>query len=346
MVVAGSDRPLDRWRKHVPPTLLLVSPLEGGRYELLGAAIDAGAPAPVPACGGCKRGRVYCHAVGLGAAVSETRETDPAPDYAEPSGGVAPPEALSDPGAPSAPPEAPSVPSAWPIFGWTLGALVAYLVFAVIAGALTGADASESASESDLLIRLILGGIAGTLVGFVVVPAIALRRQTVRPPSWLRLRAGDIGLAAVILIASYGTLLIYTLIVEAIGAERLVPESTIEDDDFRQTALVAAVTGVLVIGVAPFAEEFLFRRFVLGGLRAAWGVKWGAKWGTWFALLISAALFSALHADLGSMIPFAVIGLIFGAAYLRSGSLTAPTLAHLVFNIIGFAVTTANRGIG
>ena len=264
--------------------------------------------------------------------MSETRETDPAPDYAEPSVGGAPPEASSDP----------SAPSAWPIFGWTLGALVAYFVFAVIAGALTGADASES----DLLIRLILGGIAGTLAGFVVVPAIALRRQAVRPPSWLRLRASDIGLAAVILIASYGTLLIYTLIVEAIGAERLVPESTIEDDDFRQTALVAAVTGVLVIGVAPFAEEFLFRRFVLGGLRAAWGVKWGAKWGTWFALLISAALFSALHADLGSMIPFAVIGLIFGAAYLRSGSLTAPTLAHLIFNIIGFAVTTANRGIG
>lgn len=271
--------------------------------------------------------------------MSDLRETD-----AELLGDGTPPEASSDPSAPSdsSAPGAPGAPSAWPIFGWTLAALVAYLVFAVIAGALTGADASESAWESDLLIRLILGGIAGTLAGFVVVPAIALRRQAVRPPSWLRLRASDIGLAAVILIASYGTLLIYTLIVEAIGAERLVPESTIEDDDFRQTALVAAVTGVLVIGVAPFAEEFLFRRFVLGGLRAAWG----ARWGTWSALLISAALFSALHADLGSMIPFAVIGLIFGAAYLRSGSLTAPTLAHLVFNIIGFAVTTANRGIG
>ena len=248
--------------------------------------------------------------------MSELRETD-----AELLDGDEPPEALG-------------APSAWPILGWTLAALLAYFVFAIIAGALTVDDESEGA----LLIRLILGGIAATLVGFIAVPAIALRRQAVRPPSWLRLRAADIGLAAVILIASYGTLLIYTLIVEAIGADRLVPQSTIEDDDFRQTALVAAVTGVLVIGIAPFAEEFIFRRFLLGGLRAAWGA--------WPALLISAALFSALHADLGSMIPFAVIGLIFGAAYLRSGSLTAPTLAHLVFNIIGFAVTTASRGIG
>lgn len=267
---------------------------------------------------GRKRRRVYRHAVGLESAVSELRETDPAPADAEPSDS--------------------SAPSAWPILGWTLAALVAYFVFAIIAGALTVDDESEGA----LLIRLILGAIAGTLAGFIAVPAIALRRQAVRPPSWLRLRASDIGLAALILIASYATLLIYTLIVEAIGADRLVPQSTIEDDDFRQTALVAAVTGVLVIGIAPFAEEFIFRRFLLGGLHAAWGANWGA----WPALLISAALFSALHADLGSMIPFAVIGLIFGAAYLRSGSLTAPTLAHLVFNIIGFAVTTASRGIG
>ncbi len=257
--------------------------------------------------------------------MSDLRDTDPAPTDTEPS----------DSGAPSA-------PSAWPILGWTLAALLAYFIFAIIAGALTVDDESEGA----LLIRLILGAIAGTLAGFIAVPAIALRRQAVRPPSWLRLRAADIGLAAIILIASYATLLIYTLIVEAIGADRLVPQSTIEDDDFRQTALVAAVTGVLVIGIAPFAEEFIFRRFLLGGLHAAWGAKWSAKWSAWPALLVSAALFSALHADLGSMIPFAIIGLIFGAAYLRSRSLTAPTLAHLVFNIIGFAVTTASRGIG
>ena len=283
--------------------------------------VARGYDTPTLARCGRKRRRVYRHAVSLESAVSDLRETDPASNPAEPAGGGAPP---AEPGA----------PSAWPILGWTLAALVAYFIFAIIAGALTVDDESEGA----LLIRLILGGIAATLVGFIAVPAIALRRQAVRPPSWLRLRAADIGLAAVILIASYATLLIYTVIVEAIGADRLVPQSTIEDDDFRQTALIAAVTGVLVIGIAPFAEEFIFRRFLLGGLHAAWG--------TWPALLISAALFSALHADLGSMIPFAIIGLIFGAAYLRSRSLTAPTLAHLVFNIIGFAVTTASRGIG
>ena len=230
--------------------------------------------------------------------------------------------------------EPPTKPSAWPVLGWTLAALVAYFLFAVLAGAITGEDESQGA----LLVRLIIGGIAATVVGFIVVPALALRRRAIRPPGWTRPTASDIGLVALILIASYGALLIYIVIVEAIGADDLVPQSTIENDDFRQTALVAAVTGVLVIGVAPFAEEFLFRRFLLGGLRAAWGM--------WPALLLSAALFSVLHADLGSMIPFAIIGLIFGFAYLRSESLTAPTIAHLIFNIIGFTATMVRDGIG
>ncbi len=230
--------------------------------------------------------------------------------------------------------ESPARASAWPVLGWTLAALVAYFLFAVLAAAITGEDESQGA----LLVRLIIGGIAATVVGFIVVPALALRRRAIRPPGWTRPTASDIGLAALILIASYGALLIYIVIVEAIGADDLVPQSTIENDDLRQTALVAAVTGVLVIGVAPFAEEFLFRRFLLGGLRAVWGV--------WPALLLSAALFSVLHADLGSMIPFAIIGLIFGFAYLRSESLTAPTIAHLVFNIIGFTATMVRDGIG
>ena len=228
----------------------------------------------------------------------------------------------------------PPKPSAWPILGWILAALVAYFVVAIIAAALTREDTSSNA----LLVRLILGGIAATLVGFVAVPAIALRHRQIHPPSWQRPRMGDLGWAALVLVASYATLLIYTVIVETIGADNLLPESTIEDDDFRQSVLITAITGLLVIGVAPFAEEFIFRRFILGGLRLAWGAV--------PALLVSAALFSVLHADLGSMIPFAVIGLIFGYAYLRTGSLTAPTIAHLVFNIIGFTVTTAGQGIG
>lgn len=240
----------------------------------------------------------------------------------------------------AAPPPAPDPPkpSGWPVIGWTLGALSAYLIAQVLALILSGAEAGVDASPGQLLITLIVGGIFAAAVGFVAVPWIAIRRQSVRPPSWRLPQKLDIGWAASILIASYLVIFVYTAAIEAIGADNLLPTSTIESDDFRRTALIAVITGLLVILVAPFAEELFFRRLVLGGLRAAWGAA--------PALLISAALFAALHADVGSMIPFALIGLLFGFAYIRTNSLTAPTLAHLAFNIIGFSVTMANEGVG
>ena len=85
--------------------------------------------------------------------------------------------------------EPPARVSAWPVLGWTLAALVAYFLLAVLAAAITGEDESENA----LLVRLIIGGIAATVVGFIVVPALALRRQALRPPGWTRPTASDIG---------------------------------------------------------------------------------------------------------------------------------------------------------
>ena len=228
-------------------------------------------------------------------------------------------------------------PSAGPVLGWALIALFSYLAIAVIAAAVGGAvDADLLTARTDLLIGLV-GGICAALVGFAAVPYIAMQRQSVRPPAWRRPRAVDIGWAVLLLAASYGTIYVYIAIIEAIGADNLIPRSTIEDADFRATALITAVTGLLVVLVAPFAEEMFFRRFVLGGLRLAWR--------TAPALIISAALFAVLHADLGSMIPFAIIGLLFGFAYIRSNSLTAPTIAHLAFNTVGFS-NIVSKGIG
>ncbi len=229
-------------------------------------------------------------------------------------------------------------PSAGPVLGWALIALFSYLAIAALAAAIGGAvDADLLTARTDLLIRFVVGGIGAVLVGFAAIPYIAMQRQSVRPPAWRRPRAVDIGWAVLLLAASYGTIYVYTAIIEAIGADNLIPSSTIEAADFRATVLITAVNGLWVILIVPFAEEMFFRRFVLGGLRLAWR--------TAPALIISAALFAVLHADLGSMIPFAIIGLLFGFAYIRSNSLTAPTIAHLAFNTVGFS-HIVSKGIG
>ena len=45
----------------------------------------------------------------------------------------------------------------------------------------------------------------------------------------------DVAWAVGVVAASYVVIAIYTVIVEAIGNEDLIPRSTIEDDDFRRT---------------------------------------------------------------------------------------------------------------
>ena len=230
-------------------------------------------------------------------------------------------------------------PSAWAILGWALAVLVVYFGVALLAGAIAlPLETSPDDPGATAIMVGLAGGLIATAVAFLLLPTFAVRRMRIALPAWRKPTMSDVAWAVGVVAASYVVIAIYTVIVEAIGNEDLIPRSTIEDDDFRRTIAITAVTAVLVILIAPFAEEVFFRRFLVGGLRSAWGAA--------PALLISAAIFSALHADLGSMIPFALIGLIFGFAYIRSDSLTAPTLAHLAFNIIGFTATVVSEGVG
>ena len=230
-------------------------------------------------------------------------------------------------------------PSAWSILGWAIAVLLLYFGIAVLANviALPLETSPDDPGATAIMVGLV-GGLIATAVAFLLLPTFAVRRMRVALPAWRKPTMSDVAWAVGVVAASYVVIAIYTVIVEAIGNEDLIPRSTIEDDDFRRTIAITAVTAVLVILIAPLAEEVFFRRFLVGGLRRAWGAA--------PALLISAAIFSALHADLGSMIPFALIGLIFGFAYIRSDSLTAPTIAHLAFNIIGFTATLASEGVG
>ena len=89
--------------------------------------------------------------------------------------------------------------------------------------------------------------------------------------------------------------------------------------------------------VAPFAEEIFHRGFLVGALARNWGPR--------IAVLVSAAIFSGLHFDVGSLIPFFLIGVVFALIYVRSRDLGTSILTHLLFNAIGFAVTVSERGV-
>ena len=62
------------------------------------------------------------------------------------------------------------------------------------------------------------------------------------------------------------------------------------------------------------------------------------------AALASSLLFALLHFNIGSIVPFTVIGLLLAWAYVVSGSLWMAIGAHFAFNAISFLITVAGGG--
>ena len=183
-------------------------------------------------------------------------------------------------------------------------------------------------------------GIVLYVVAFLALPRWLLRRRRSQQLiSWRKPRRADFGWAIIAVAVSWGTLLLYDLIAGEFGPEILRPDPIIGLDalevDFNPGNEWLALYAFLAIIAAPLAEEGFFRGFLLGGLRRARDGVWGRR----IALPVSAALFAGAHFYVPLLIPFTIGGLIFGLLYVRTGSLTAPTLAHCAHNVIAFVVT-------
>lgn len=81
---------------------------------------------------------------------------------------------------------------------------------------------------------------------------------------------------------------------------------------------------MFILATLAFSEECLFRAYLLPRLEA--------RRGTLAAVLISSALFGAMH--LYNFVPTALCGIVFSLAFLQRRSIWASTIAHFVHNAI------------
>ena len=137
----------------------------------------------------------------------------------------------------------------------------------------------------------------------------------------------------VVLFGAYFVLAVYVGIIELSGLGDLTPQSTLPEDVF-DNPFTLPLAGVLALLAAPLAEETFFRGFLFPGLRN--------RLGTWRAALASGLFFAALHFNVGSVIPFTIIGMLLAWAYVVSGSLWMAIGAHFAFNAISFIITVAS----
>jgi membrane protease YdiL (CAAX protease family) len=98
--------------------------------------------------------------------------------------------------------------------------------------------------------------------------------------------------------------------------------------------VIAVLAVVMIVGLAPIAEELFFRGFLFAGLRT--------RWSLWPAAITSGLIFGLVHAPTGitTVVPLAVLGLALCWLYDRTGSLWPCVIAHMINNGLALALVS------
>lgn len=148
-----------------------------------------------------------------------------------------------------------------------------------------------------------------------------------------RINLGRLWLIAGLVVLAYAGVYAYSLAAAATGISWLEPESAVPQAVTREDSTLA-LTGLVTLLGAPLSEEMFFRGLLFGGF---------LRWGFWPAALVSGVLFSGVHFDPGSFLPFIGIGVLLAWVYWRRGSLWDAVAFHFIFNGTSFAIMVATR---
>lgn len=103
--------------------------------------------------------------------------------------------------------------------------------------------------------------------------------------------------------------------------------------------LGVAFTVLLVVVLAPIAEEIVFRGVLLPVISDRWGVFWGVT--------LSSLVFTVMHLVPYTMPPIMLLAVALSWLFFRTRSLWPAIVAHAAFNGIGLIVAyTLGKGVG
>jgi membrane protease YdiL (CAAX protease family) len=227
---------------------------------------------------------------------------------------------------------------------WSVSSALSLVIVAFVGALLAGALVAElrgtgwdpvfvtavSAGIFLLLYAALLGIVwgAASARGVTFVDAVGLRR--VVGLRWY-------GAAAGAAVAGWLFSAAFTAALTALGV-RLPREDVAVFRLLPSGPVGLAFTVLLLVVVAPFAEEVVYRGVLLSALSDRWGAVAG--------LGVSTAVFSLVHVSLGGFVPLVVAGALFGLLFIRSRSLWVAIAAHSAYNALGVAALFASKASG
>ncbi len=224
------------------------------------------------------------------------------------------------------------IPAPWSPSGalWLLA-----LVFGISALGSLMARSIVTRDLSDTALSILVGATltAGYLIELAVVLLVSRARGHGFSASVGLIRPQRGGAWAWVLLAAIGALVARGFASLYAGATQFLPiELPGADADplslFPGGGFSTVILVLVVVVIAPFAEEVVFRGVLLPAL--------GTRWGTVAGVLISSALFAGLHFSAYVFIPIAAAALVFAWLVVRFRSLWPAYFAHATFN--GIAV--------
>jgi membrane protease YdiL (CAAX protease family) len=234
------------------------------------------------------------------------------------------------------PPEPPELPEGasprWPPWYAGVGFLVAIsatlIAVGIVSVFVSGTDGSAEDDPTFTIVATLMQ--SAVFIGTAVLFASFTRR----PKAWhfglRRTRLWPaVGWTALGMFTFYLLAAIYSVAVQP-DAEQTVAEDL--GSDQGTFGLIAA--GVMIVCVAPFAEEFFFRGFFYKALRS--------RFAPLAAAAIDGGLFGLIHFDFSGsdalliLPPLAFLGVIFCLVYEKTGSLYPVIAMHSINNSIAY----------
>ncbi len=168
-----------------------------------------------------------------------------------------------------------------------------------------------------------MGQIPAAIVGIALIVLFASLRKPLTVVEYLELYKPSIKS----LFFYIGLMILAMIVMQAVNVwlDRETPEF--------MTKVYSSTTNLPLLWIAvavaaPFFEEFLFRGFLLDGLKNSWI-------GTTGAIIVTSASWAVIHMQYGwfEITTIFLLGVLFAISKLKTGSLYVPIALHMLMNL-------------